>query len=224
MDKIKKIFELLKVWWKDPKKRGLMQLAFWFLFFTLVVKIYRSSTGYKNMNVKANKNNSQEKIEEKKNVSEEINSYEYEYQIQSLNKDIGIKGTHCKDKDVFYINNNKYYIVNNEYYDTKINQKTKLDYPLNEWKYDSLKNIITNITPSNSTVYKSGIVKYEYNVNSIEYNKYYNTNYENDIIIEAVLNKKIIEEASINYSNYKVNIKFNNINEIDDLEINLEKR
>ena len=218
MKDVKSFFEVLKEWWKDPKKKGIIQILFWVLFFTLIAVFYRTSSSIKNIDT-ANKNNS--KTNEK---SENVDSYEYEYDIHSLNDNTIIKGTYFDDKEVFYINNNKYYQIDKTYYDEKTNLKINPDYPLEEWEYKNIVNIMKNFKYSDKTSYKSGIVKYEYNITSLAYNNYYTRNYQNDIIIDITLTNNLITEANINYTDFSVDIKYSNINEIDNLDLNIEKR
>ena len=218
MNSVKSVFGIIKNWWGDPKKKSIIQLVFWILFFAIIVSGYRIANDSKDIQNTDSTNNSNLK------TTKDINSYEYEYNIHYLNNDVLIKGTHYNNKDVFYINNDKYYIIDNEYYFAKNNLKIDISYPINEWAYENLNKIKDNFTYSNNTSYKSGMIKYEYNISSTDYNKYYNSSYTNDILIDIIVNKNIITEASINYINYKVDIKYTNINEINNLDINIEKR
>lgn len=201
---IKEFFSKLRELWRIPKFKGIVQLVFWFIFFLVIALIFRSAD-----------NN----IPDVK-VDTSVNSYEYNYQYKEDNNIIDISGTYYKDKQVFYMNNIKYYYLNNNYYLATTSNITEIPYAINEWGYESIKNIIDNNSYSNKIEYEDN-VRYEYNVVSSVYNSYYNTNYTNDITI-TVIKDEFIESASINYGFGIVDIKYSNINKIKNLDISID--
>lgn len=208
---MKKFFESLKEMWQDPKKRGLVQISFWIIFFFVIALVYRASTTISDTNVNdsSNKNNSV-----KSNV---VNSYEYECVLSDSTK---INGTHYKNKEILYINNDKYYLINNDYYLAKTNTLVNMLYPLKEWEYNSIKNIMNKFKYTSKLEYTNNIIKYEYTINSNSYNSIYLTDYKDDINISLNIDKNnIINSVHISYVNYSVDIIYKNINEINNLEI-----
>ncbi len=209
MQDIKNFFKFIKDKWKNPKFKGIIQLSFWILFFIIVALILKS----------AEKRNT--KIDKKQ--EEVVNSYEYNYQFQDQNNKLDISGTYFQGKKVFYMNNNKYYYINNKYYQANNNSLVNINYALNEWDYNSIKSIMDNSEYSNKLEYADDIIKYEYNISNLDYNNYYQTHYNNNIIITVTLKDEIIDSASINYGFGLVQIKYTNINNIKNLDINIEE-
>lgn len=212
MKDIKNFFHTLKVLWKNPKFKGVVQIIFWVIFFVIVAIIFRTT--------EKSQKQSSEIIENEQN--EEVVSYEYEYQYSDTLNTIIISGTYYDKKEVFYFNNNKYYFVDNIYYNALDKTVTNFDYAFNEWNYNSIKNIMDNNSYSNKTSYKSGNIKYEYTINNLIYNNYYGTNYQNDIVINITVKENKIVDVIINYGFASVTISYTNINEIDDLDINID--
>lgn len=212
MKDIKNFFHTLKVLWKNPKFKGVVQIIFWVIFFVIVAIIFRTT--------EKSQKQASEIIENEQN--EEVVSYEYEYQYSDNLNTIIISGTYYDKKEVFYFNNNKYYFVDNIYYNALDKTVTNFDYAFNEWNYNSIKNIMDNNSYSNKTSYKSGNIKYEYTINNLIYNNYYGTNYQNDIVIYITVKENKIVDAIINYGFASVTISYTNINEIDDLDINID--
>lgn len=205
MQDVKNGFKFIKEKWKNPKFKGVIQIAFWLIFFILVSLLFRTNKS------------SIDNVKEEK----EVNSYEYNYQYNDNNNIINISGTYYKDKEVFYINNNKYYFVNNNYYQAIDNKIINIDYSLVEWRYASIKNIMDKNNYSNKLEYEDGSIKYEYIIDYMTYNSYYNTNYTNNIILNIIVNEEKIKSVNINYLNETVSITYENINNIKDLDINI---
>lgn len=201
---IKEFFKKLKELWHIPKFKGIIQLVFWVIFFLIISLMFRS------------KDNNIEDIQ----IENSINSYEYNYKYQDNDNTINISGTYYKDKQVFYMNDVKYYSLNDKYYLANTNEEVIMSYATLEWEYESIEKIMDDNLYSNKIEYED-FTSYEYNILSSAYNKYYNTNYPNDIII-TVLKKDKISEASINYGFGKVEITYTNINKIKNLDINID--
>lgn len=206
MKNIKSFFHTLKSYFDNKKLRGIVQIMFWIIFFIFVFIIFKMSDNKKL---------------EVKNDSK-VKSYEYNYQYVENNNinNCNITGTYYNGKEVFYLNNNKFYFINNNYYDIN-NKLTNIIYSTIEWQYPSLKKIMDNNKYSNKVSYNSGTSKYEYKINKDIYNDYYNTNYQNDILLTITKKNDKINCATINYSFGIVNITYKNINEINNLDINI---
>lgn len=198
---------------ENPKLRGVIQIIFWVVFFFIVAMIFRSG---KTDNVKVPNKDSNNT-----NTSSIVSSYEYEYDYKDGNSNIFINGTYYNNKSSFTINSKKYYEVGNTYYDALTKEVVNMDYAIDEWKYSNIKMITDNNTYTNQTKYKNGKEVYEYNIDNSIYNNYYGKNYSIDIIIIITKENNIITEATVDYGFGIATIKYKNINEIDNLDINI---
>lgn len=213
MKEVKGFFKTIIELWSNPKLKGVVQLIFWIIFFTIVAIWFR--TGKSSDTVNKTNVDSNTTIKEESGVV----SYEYEYIYTENDNVINITGTHYGDKEKFIINGSNYYSISENYYDAITNAKTDIDYAIDEWSYKNIKSITDNNPYSNLTKFKAGTEKYEYNISKEIYNNYYNKAYPNDLIITINKSENIITDASINYGFGIVNIKYTSINEIDNLDI-----
>ncbi len=218
MKNVKGVIEGIGNIFGNPKLRGIAQIIFWIIFFFIVAMIFRSSKASSSRVPKQNSNTNVTN-NEKNGV---VNSYEYEYQYKDDNGNINIIGTHFENKESFSMNGTKYYEISGIYYDANTKTKTDIGYAIDEWKYESIKNITNHNAYTNQTKYKNGITKYEYNIEKSIYNNYYIKTYPNDIALTITKNGDFISDVTIDYGFGIVNIKYTNINEIDSLDINLE--
>lgn len=219
MKDVKNFFKSLKSFWDNPKLKGVTQLIFWIVFFAIVAIMFRSgksSDTTNKTNIDSNTNISNKAIKEDSSVV----SYEYEYIYTENDNVINISGTHYDNKEKFTLNGVSYYSISDKYYNALTNVEVNIDYAIDEWSYNNIKNITDNNPYSNLTKFKAGIEKYEYNISKEIYNKYYNRTYPNDIIITINKSESNIVEATINYGFGSVSIKYTNINEIENLDIN----
>lgn len=218
MKNVKGVIEGIGNIFGNPKLRGIAQIIFWIIFFFIVAMIFRSSKASSSRVPKQNSNTNVTN-NEKNGI---VNSYEYEYQYKDDNSNINIIGTHFENKESFSMNGTKYYEISGIYYDANTKTKTDIGYAIDEWKYESIKNITNHNAYTNQTKYKNGITKYEYNIEKSIYNNYYIKIYPNDIALTITKNGDFISDVTIDYGFGIVNIKYTNINEIDSLDINLE--
>lgn len=218
MKNVKGVIEGIGNIFGNPKLRGIAQIIFWIIFFFIVAMIFRSSKASSSRVPKQNSNTNVTN-NEKNGI---VNSYEYEYQYKDDNSNINIIGTHFENKESFSMNGTKYYEISGIYYDANTKTKTDIGYAIDEWKYESIKNITNHNAYTNQTKYKNGITKYEYNIEKSIYNNYYIKTYPNDIALTITKNGDFISDVTIDYGFGIVNIKYTNINEIDSLDINLE--
>ena len=218
MKNVKGVIEGIGNIFGNPKLRGIAQIIFWIIFFFIVAMIFRSS---KASSSRVPKQNSNTNVTNNDKIGV-VSSYEYEYQYKDENSNISIIGTHFENKESLSMNGTKYYEISGIYYDANTKTKTDIGYAIDEWKYESIKNITNHNAYTNQTKYKNGITKYEYNIEKSIYNNYYIKTYPNDIALTITKNGDFISDVTIDYGFGIVNIKYTNINEIDSLDINLE--
>lgn len=223
MKELKNLFKALKSWWSNPKLKGVVQLVFWIVFFIILAVMVRvgKNNGSSVNNSKSNDTNANANI----NTAQQNNgvySYEFEYNYTDNDVLINVLGTHYNNKESFTLNNTRFYLVDDKYYDAT-NRITTINYALNEWQYNNLKMIHDHNTYSNLTKFKAGIDKYEYTLSKEVYNNYYGTSYPNDVIIAIYKSGDIINSATINYGFGNVEIKYTSINEIDGLDIKINR-
>lgn len=217
MKNVKGVVEGIGNIFGNPKLRGTVQIIFWIIFFFIVAMIFRSSKTSsipKDDNVTSNTS--------KTETVDVVSSYEYQYAYTENNNLVNIVGTYFNGKESFDMNGYKYYQVNNKYYDALSKNIVDASYAFDEWRYNNIKNITNHNSYINQTKYKNGIEKYEYNIDANIYNSYYNRNYSNNIIISITKENNIITSTTINYGFSSVDIKYSNINEIDNLDINID--
>lgn len=210
-----KLREILKV----PKYKGLIQLAFWFIFFLIVVLLVRSS----------NSGNTVFNDDVEKSKQSEVNSYIYNYQINDGINIISIMGTHYNNEETFNYNNLKYYYKDNKYYLVNNTlEETQFNISMNEYMYNNINELVNNIDYESKTEYKDKSLKYDYIIDSQTYNSFYNKTYETsgNVIISIIKNNDYITSVNIDLSNYLneyqtyiVTINYSNINNITNLDI-----
>ena len=214
MKNVKNFFGTLKSYYDNPRLKGVVQLVFWFIFFIIIAIMFRTQkSSYTEKDIEKNNNINKDSVS--------VFSYEYEYKYTENTSIINISGTHYDNKEKFNLNGSNFYSIDGIYYDTITKNKVEVNYAINEWSYKNIKHITDTNPYSNFTKFKTGIEMYEYNLNKDIYNKYYGTNYSNDIIITINKSDDLITEASINYGVSNVDIKYFNINGIDSLDINV---
>lgn len=218
MKKLKDYYVKFRELWKVPKYKGLIQLGFWFVFFFVIIVGIRMS----NSNVSnSTKKETNKEVESK----EEISNYTYNYQINRNDNIINIGGVFSNNNDQFYYNNQKYNYKNGLYYLNDI--ETTFEYPMNEFQYKNISNLIKDKQYESKTEFKDGKIKYEYIIDSTTYNTFYNKDYQttgnilinvtkkDDNIINITLN---LSEYYLDYSIYQVIIDYNNVNNINSLD------
>ena len=224
MKRIKEVFSSFYEIWKVPRYKGLIQIGFWLLFFTFVVAFVRMK---QSVSINSNTNNNNEEVEEKTTVT----SYIYNYQINDNGNTLNISGTYYKGIDLFNYNNMRYYIKDNQYYNAVDNTLITFDYSLTDYQYNKIEELIKNREYESKTEYKDQTIEYTYIIDANTYNNYYNRQYESNgnIKIVAKFKDDNIIDCSIDLSEYLVDkntyiivINYNNINNVDGLDINIE--
>ena len=221
MKELKNLFKALKSWWSNPKLKGVVQLIFWIVFFIILAVMVRvgKNNGGSIDNSKNNDTNTNINTVQQENG---VYSYEFEYNYIDDAVSISVLGTHYNNKETFTLNNTRFYLIDDKYYDAN-NSITTINYALNEWQYNNIKMIFDHNTYSNLTKFKAGIDKYEYTLSKEVYNNYYGTSYPNDVIISIYKSGDVINSATINYGFGSVEIKYTSINEIDGLDIKINR-
>lgn len=218
MKRIKEIFGNLKEAWKVPRYKGLMKLAFWFIFFGLIFLILKFGGHEKYVDTEDN-TNTDEIIE--KESTEKLNSYSYNCQINDGVNIVNISGTYYNGIDEFDYNNMHYYLKDNKYYVD--NQETTFNIFMNEFEYNNILELVKAKEYESKTEYKDGSIEELYSIDALTYNSFYHKNYQtlgNALIKIKKLNSLIISidldlSSYYNeYSSYRVIINYSNYNNI----------
>lgn len=220
---MKNYYKKIKEFLANPKKKSLTMIGIYIIFFTFVF-IYIKSHNTANIN-------NEYKEEPLISINEDVvSSYEYEADINKDTSKIFIKGTLYNNDQVLSIDNIKYYIKDNKLYlysDKSLVEEK--EFPLDKIKYDIIKKIIEDNDYESKTEYKNNKVKYEYIIDNIEFAKYFDetNNNEGNVNITIYQDKyiyNVIMDLSnyYNTNNYLMDIKYSNINNITNLDVNFE--
>lgn len=206
MEYFKKIKELLK----DPKKKALVQLGIYGIFF-LIVFILLSNGG------KSSNSNYSDYVEENTDVT----NYEYVYKLNNNEVINQITGTLNNNEDTFNYNGLNY--IKKEGVVYLNNTPVTLDFDVDKYKYNNIELLIENndskttYNDSNKVVYNMNVIKY-FNllkeVNNCSIMDCNNINVAITIEEDNYINYVLIDLS--NYYGYKYNIEinYNNINKI----------
>lgn len=208
-EKIKKIKEMSK----DPRKKALLQLGAWFLFFFLsyiiIILIPRPTPQYHSSN--SNKGNTNSSYSTWKN-------FEYVYTFMYQEKEEQIKGTYFDEKYYFtYLGNEYYSTLTNVYKVDSIKKQLSLErnfflsLSVKELEPITIKNMIDSSTKREEKEYKDGkkITSYEY------------TQDENSIFITTTEQNKEMVEVLLDYQNtyptfagLKIKLEYQEVNNL----------
>ena len=220
---MKKIFEDLK----NPKKKSLIMLAGYGVFFIFVfIIIATGNTTNNNTNYKDYLEKKDNSIEQDSKDNNIVNSYEYLCKVNDNEKITEVSGTKSSNKEIITINGTRYSISDDEEVDVPIN--------IEVFNYNNIENLLNERTAKEATTYEDGTSKSIYNINVKEY---FDSIKENDkcvdidcsnINIVLTLNrndKGQIEKVIIDLNNYYkhkylMEINYTNINNIKDININ----
>lgn len=212
-EKIKKIKEMSK----NPRKKALLQLGAWILFFFIsyivIILLPHPTPKY----VSSHDN----KIDAVTNF-QNMNSFEYTYTFSYLGKEEKIVGVYFHENYYFTYLNQEYYVLNDNVYAVDSNQKT----------LSLVNHFITNLSTkelglkSLTTFLKDGklIEEKEYKdgkkVSSYEYRKddkrifltaTSDNNYIKDILVD--LSEYVSDDNTI-YDSFKVHLEYQEINNL----------
>ncbi len=217
---------ILKVF-HNPKKKSLIYLALYVLFFLFAFAI---------INTSSNMGSSYNELENEKSELSALDNYKnmnsYKYEITFTINDMidYVEGTYYNSTSLLTINGSKYYYENNLFY---IIDGTS--YHLSDVKYNILKffntnfyEILINSKLESSITYNDGTIENDYIIDSNYFYKYYfeqDSIYQNNITItvfekDKYINKMILDLSNLNIDIKKIEIEYSNINNINSLEFN----
>ena len=218
-----KYIKELKEMFKNPKKKSLVQLGLYAIFFIFVAILLRGAD-----------NKPTKIIEEQKSpieFYEDMKSYNYKVTYTNIDKVDVIDGTYVDNTSLFNFNNFKYYyeedlyiIDNDSYY------LMDIEYNISKIFNNNLINIIEDLEEESKTTYKDGTIVTNY---TIESNKLYNylfdleSNYDNKCTITITENENeiyniIIDTTNLGLNLTKIEVEYSNMDMIEDLEFNID--
>lgn len=221
-EKYRKYKEFISV----PKNKSIVQIALYGIFFIFVFIIINT---HKTVNTPDVETVKEDNIIEKKedNIKEEVISYEYIYDFNINDITTNITGTHYNYDELFTINSQKYYIKEGIIYSIDNIKQDNFEYPILRLKYSIMDTLMNNYSYETKTEYKDGTIKYEYIISNNEFGKLYNEGNINEgnvnitIIIKDYITQINMDLSTYyNVSKYLLTIKYNNINNIESLDIN----
>ena len=219
MKNIKELKEMLK----NPKKKALVQLCLYAIFFIFVAILLRGAD-----------NKPTKIIEEQKSpieFYEDMESYNYKVTYTNFDKVDTIDGTYVDNISIFDFNNFKYYyeedlyiIDNDSYY------LMDIEYNISKIFNNNLINIIEDLEEESKTTYKDGTIVTNYTIDSNElYNYLFDLeyNYDNKCTITITENENeiyniIIDTTNLGLNLTKIEVEYSNMNMIEDLEFNID--
>lgn len=219
MKKIVEVFKKIRQGLKNPKTKSLTLLGIYAIFFIFVFVVLNfSNSGGSNV--------VNEIIEEEKDNT--ITSYNYTYKINKNNVLSEINGTYSNREEIFNYNNNKYYIKDNKVYLLQNNLiQTNEEFPLNiiSYNYDNITKLIESSEFVEKTTYKDNSEKTTYNITTDKYfdilsshiYEAIDSSVDNAIIVvkkSEYINEVLIDLSSYFGYNYKIEITYSNINNI----------
>lgn len=217
MNYINKTKEFLK----DPKKKALIQLCIYAVFFIFVFILINSSENKVNIPII-------EQSEKPIEYYEDMTSYDYKVIYTNIDKTDVIEGTYYNGTSLFTYNNLKYYyedllyVINNDSYIL-----SNIEYDISKMFNKNLHSIFDNLNEESKTTYKDGKVMTNYTLDSnIIYNYLYNieSTYTNLVSLSITESNEIITNIIIDLSNLglylnKIEVEYTNINNIEGLDV-----
>ena len=200
MEYIKKIKELLK----DPKKKALIQLGLYAIFFIIVFIL---------LNGESSTITDSPTIEEPNTSIEaytDMTSYNYKVTYTNINKIDIIEGTYYNNTSLFTYNNLKYYYEDSLYIiDNDSYYLSNIEYNISKIFNKNLYFIINELEEESKTTYKDGTVVTNYTIDSNKIYKYlYDTesSYTNLVNVSITENEKEIHNIVIDLTNLGLNL------------------
>ena len=226
---MKKILEDLK----DPKKKSIIILCGYGIFFIFVFVILATGKTYDN--TRTYEDYIKLTTEKEESLDNTVSNYEYIYKIIDKETVIEITGTKTNSKEIFIIDGKSYYKQDNNIYLNDGTNTVVTDNLFNTYLY-SYKNIeefLKDKSTKEKTLYEDKTSKETYNINAKEYFDYMKedkcSNIDcSNIFIDIVVNKNSkeqMEKVNINLFNYykynyTIEINYNNINNIKEVSTN----
>ena len=208
---------------KNPKKKSLVLLGFYALFFIFVFIVL--NLGGTSTEVYDNK------IESTFDNFKNMNSYNFKIDYYKQDSVDTVEGTYYKDKALIYYNSLKYYYEDNYYLiDNDSYYLSDIQYSVDKLFNKNFYSILDKLVEESKTTYKDGKKETVYTLDSnYIYNYLYGLDgsYENSIKISITEIDKAITNISLDLTNLmtdiiKIDIEYSNINMITGLEFNKE--
>ena len=211
---------------KNPKKRSIMLLIFYGIFFFFVFLLFSKSETLPNVET----NNEIKEIKQEEKLEESsINSYDFKITINDMDNLVLIDGTYVDNISLFTFNNNIYYYKDKTYLIYDKYYKV-VDMPYNINKLFNINELLKDEYVEYNKEYKDGRKEISYFIDSNVFYKYYyglDSNYI-DSKINIIITKQdgVINSIKINLNNLGTNIKsmeisYSDINEINNIDFDI---
>ena len=228
---MKKMVENLK----DPKKKSIIMLCCYGVFFIFVFIIIATGKTEENVNTYKDYSNTKKEIKIENQENSIVNNYEYLYKIMDNENMIEIEGTKTIDNEVFTIGSKNYYKKdNNVYLNDGTNEiVTNTVFNTELYSYKNMEGLFKDKIAKEKTLYEDKNIKEIYSISSKDYFDYMKEDKCKDIdctniFVDVIVNKNSkeqIEKININLTNYykynyKIEINYMNINNIKEVSTN----
>ena len=234
---MKKLIEKYKKIFDTKRKKAVLKLALWILFFVIVLnmvgrppKNYYKNSENSNKEVKL----SASSIDNFKNMS----NYEYTYNIEFKKNDtvqtFNIDGTYYNNKYYFNMDNKSYYISDEVIYLVNNDEKKIIDVKsilnngifnvvdLRIFRKDNLYTFIDSSTEESNTSYKDGTEVKKYSYVTSEGKKMDITTSSSGKLINSIV-LDLTNYIDIKYDSVKATLNLKNINNISSYKVNYDE-
>ena len=218
-------FNKVKEYLKDPKKKSLTLLGIYIVFFIFVFAITSGSSEPQSI----------KSFEEKEEISfldnyKEMKGYEYKIQFMEDTITRSMEGTYYKDTTLFNYNGLRYFYENELLYaiDNDSYYLSNIEYNITKLFNNNFYTILEQSKEDSKTTFNDNTSKMIYTIDSNIFNKYFletESNFNSLTNIEITIKDNYIINISIDLTNLnltlnKIQIEYNNINNIKSLEFN----
>lgn len=214
-------WNLIKESWKDPRKKAIIKLSFYIVFFTIIIFMIKYSKSSSNI----------------ESLSQVNDNYHFTY---TLNDNTIVEGTYDQSIIKYELENQTYYIYDDTYYklvnDTLV-KNDSLGLKIDKFLLDKVEIYQSNADELYKTEFKDGSVKKGYQILVENFALIYDNkeiNDQNYINFTVTFVDDQITEVAFsltpyfkNYyninDNYNFVVSFNSFNSADKLELNFSK-
>lgn len=216
--KIKETIKKIKIMSKDPRKKALLQLGAWILFFLLsyiiIILLPHPTPNYKS-------SNDNKKIDAITNF-QDMDSFEFTYTFSYLGKEEKIDGTYFHNHYYFTYLNQEYYVQDGNIYKVDSTQKTLslvthpiLDLSFRELGLESLTTFLKEGTLLEEKEYKDGKKVSSYEYRKDEKKIFLTSTSMKDYIQEIVVDlKEYVSNETVTYDVFQVHLEYREINNL----------
>ena len=212
-------FRKIKSFFSNPKNKSLTLLAIYAVFFIFVFIVLNGS------------NNSTSITKPAKKSYQEIDNYNYVVTFTTTNNKYVLDGTYYKGNTIFSYDNFRYYydgnlyLIENNYY-----SDTSLWFDVSKFFNNNLYTLADDVIEESKTVFKDGIEKIVYSLNSNKFNSYFygtNTSFDSNILIEVSIKEDAVfnilfDLTPLSSELNEINISYTDIDNISGLQFNKE--